>query len=131
MTKFTNEYWEIFMQLRRYPNNIGGGHRKIEYEYTKEDCRCEYCLHYKYKRCRVSKCVVLEERVICKAATYTELLKARQLDSQDRQIKYRLQDYMEEKYMKKMQFASEGHKDRFESQLNRINKKNIKSFSPP
>lgn len=124
MTRFTDEYLEIFMQLTRYPNNKGGGHMKFNYEYTKEDCRCEYCLHYKYKRCTVPKCVVLEERVICRAATYNEILNALRLDTSDIGIKYRLQDYMEERYMKKIQFASDAHKKRFESQLNRINKKN-------
>ncbi len=124
MKRFTDEYWEIFMQLYRYPSNRGGGHRKIEYEYTKKDCDCRYCLHYKYKRCRVPKCAVLKERIICRAATYNEILNALSIDATDNRIKYRIQDYMEEKYMKKIQFGSESHKKRFESQFEKINKKN-------
>lgn len=40
-----------------------------KYEYTLEDCACEYCLHYnaKKRKCKHEKCCCLKEKRIALA----------------------------------------------------------------
>ncbi len=36
---------------------------KGRFIYSLEDCCCRYCLHFKHKRCRLSVCCCLAERI--------------------------------------------------------------------
>ena len=55
---------EKFMQLPKYPTKRGGGKYCSSYHYTKGDCNCVNCLHWKKKYgCSQKVCPYIQERI--------------------------------------------------------------------
>ena len=62
---------EKFMQLPKYPTKKGGGKYRGSYHYTKGDCNCVNCLHWKKKYgCSQKVCPFIQERIDCGACTF-------------------------------------------------------------
>lgn len=66
---------EKFMQLPKYPTKRGGGRYRSSYKYTKGDCNCVNCLHWKKKHgCSKKVCLYIQERIDCGACSFDEIL---------------------------------------------------------
>lgn len=66
---------EKFMQLPKYPTKKGGGKYRSSYHYTKGDCNCVNCLHWKKKYgCSQKVCPHIQERIDCGVCSFDEIL---------------------------------------------------------
>ncbi len=55
----------------------GGGKNRSPYRYTRDDCDCRLCLHYRKKNgCTAEICPVLDIRLGCGGASLSEAVKS-------------------------------------------------------
>lgn len=66
---------EKFMCLPKYPTLKGGGRCSSSYHYTRNDCKCMNCLHWKKKQgCSQRVCPYIQERIDCGACSFDEIV---------------------------------------------------------
>ncbi len=88
---------EKFMQLPKYPTKKGGGKYRSSYEYTKGDCNCVNCLHWKKKYgCSQKVCPYIQERIDCGACSFDEILHVAFIDVSNKKLKSRINLYVKE-----------------------------------
>lgn len=88
---------EKFMQLPKYPTKKGGGRYRSSYEYTKGDCNCVNCLHWKKKYgCSQKVCPYIQERIDCGACSFDEIFHVAFIDVSNKKLKSRINLYVKE-----------------------------------
>lgn len=102
---------EKFMQLPKYPTKKGGGKYRSSYEYTKGDCNCVNCLHWKKKYgCSQKVCPYIQERIDCGACSFDEILHAAFIDVSNKKLQSRINLYVKESKTMDVKFRNDKHK---------------------
>lgn len=105
---------EKFMQLPKYPTKRGGGKYRSSYHYTKGDCNCVNCLHWKKKYgCSQKVCPYIQERIDCGACSFDEILHAAFIDVNNKKLKSRINLYVKESKTMNVKFRNDKHKELF------------------
>lgn len=105
---------EKFMQLPKYPTKKGGGKYRSSYNYTKGDCNCVNCLHWKKKYgCSQKVCPYIQERIDCGACSFDEILHVAFIDVNSKKLKNRINLYVKESKTMNVKFRNDKHKELF------------------
>ena len=94
----------------------GGGKNRSPYRYTKDDCDCRLCLHYRKKNgCTAEICPVLDIRLGCGGASLSEAVKSAFAGARHIPFQRRLSKLYDRKDVEHMIFQSNRHKQIFEA----------------
>lgn len=94
----------------------GGGRNRSPYRYTKDDCDCRLCLHYRKKNgCTAEICPVLDIRLGCGGASLSEAVKSAFAGARHIPFQRRLSKLYNRKDVEHMIFQSNRHKQIFEA----------------
>ncbi len=105
---------EKFMQLPKYPTKKGGGKYRSSYHYTKGDCNCVNCLHWKKKYgCSQKVCPYIQERIDCGACSFDEILHVAFIDVSNKKLRSRINLYVKESKAMDVKFRNDKHKELF------------------
>ena len=82
-----------------------------DFEYTAEMCDCRLCLYYNRKRkCTVSQCPCIEERIAAGAASRAEVMTETMKDIHNAAFRRRLNQFIRESEELYMNFRNEKHR---------------------
>lgn len=105
---------EKFMSLPRYPTRKGGGTYHSPYNYTKGDCKCVNCLHWKKQLgCSQVTCPYIQERIDCGACSFDEILHVAFIDVDNKKLQRRINLYVRESKTMDAKFRNNKHKELF------------------
>ena len=100
------------------------------FEYTAEMCDCRLCLYYDRKRkCTVSQCPCIEERIIAGAASRAEVMAETMKDIHNAAFRRRLNQINKESEELHMDFRNEKHRLAFVEAIHKLGKKNFALMS--
>ena len=102
----------------------GGGIMVLHhFEYTAEMCDCRLCLYYDRKRkCTVSQCPCIEERIIAGAASRAEVMAETMKDIHNAAFRRRLNQINKESEELHMDFRNEKHRLAFVEAIHKLGK---------
>ncbi len=96
------------------------------FEYTAEMCDCRLCLYYnRKKKCTVSQCPCIEERIVAGAAGRSEVMAETMKDIHNAAFRRRLNQFIRESEELPMNFRNEKHRLAFDEAVRKLNKKNF------
>ena len=100
----------------------GGGIMVLHhFEYTAEMCDCRLCLYYDRKRkCTVSQCPCIEERIIAGAASRAEVMAETMKDIHNAAFRRRLNQINKESEELHMDFRNEKHRLAFVEAIHKL-----------
>ncbi len=99
----------------------GGGRNRSPYRYTKDDCDCRLCLHYRKKNgCTAEICPVLDIRLECGAVTLKEVVLSAFQNVPHTPFQRRLAKLYKRKDDVPMIFQNETHKRFFEAERTKL-----------
>lgn len=109
----------------------GGGKMVLHhFEYTAEICDCRYCPYYRGKRkCTVSHCPCIEERILAGAASRAEVMAETMKDIHNVAFRRRLNLFINESEELYMNFRNEKHRLAFVEAIRKLDKKNFALMS--
>lgn len=100
------------------------------FEYTAEMCDCRLCLYYnRKKKCTVSQCPCIEERIVAGAAGRSEVMTETMKDIHNAAFRKRLIQFIRESEELPMNFRNEKHRLAFDEAIRKLNKKNFALMS--
>lgn len=108
---------EIFSAARQQTKPDGS------FPYTKEVCRCRYCLYCKRGKCALQSCCCMTERVRAHACSLTEIINACFKSIKDSIFRFRLRIAAERAAELQTCFICTEQKKRFYEGLNRFRRK--------
>lgn len=101
-----------------------------DFEYTAEMCDCRLCLYYNRKRkCTVSQCPCIEERIAVGAASRAEVMAETMKDIHNAAFRRRLNQFINESEELHMNFRNEKHGLAFVEAIRKLDKKNFALMS--
>lgn len=90
------------------------------FRYTAKDCDCRLCPHYdRKKKCKLSKCECIEERIEAVAVGYAEFMKHALAPVTHRIFQSRLTEYIKESEDHPMLYRGNAHKEMFNAAIER------------
>ena len=90
------------------------------FRYTAKDCDCRLCPHYdRKKKCKLSKCECIEERIEAVAVGYAEFMKHTFEPITHRIFQSRLNEYIKESEDCPMLYRGNAHKEMFNAAIER------------
>lgn len=109
----------------------GGGIMVLHhFEYTAEMCDCRLCLYYnRKKKCTVSQCPCVEERIIAGTADRSEVMAETMKNIHNAAFRRRLNQFINESEEPYMNFRNEKHRLAFVEAIRKLDKKNIALMS--
>lgn len=108
----------MMTQIKGFPPRGSGVMVLRRFEYTEEMCDCLLCLYYnRKKKCTVSQCPCIEERIIAGAADRSEVMAEIMKNIQNAAFQRRLNQFINESEELHMNFRNEKHKPDFRSKL--------------
>lgn len=109
---------EKFMCLPKYPSQRGGGRYSSPYHYTRNDCKCVNCLHWKKKQgCGQRVCPYIQERIDSGACSFDEILHTVFIDVDDKRFRKRVNKYIKESKAMDVKFGNDKHKELFNNSI--------------
>lgn len=100
------------------------------FAYTVEMCDCRLCLYYnRKKKCTVSQCPCIEERIVAGAAGRSEVMTETMKDIHNAAFRKRLIQFIRESEELPMNFRNEKHRLAFDEAIRKLNKKNFALMS--
>ena len=121
---------EAIMKRLPYGTQKGGGRFRSPYKYTKKDCDCRLCLHYRKKTgCTEDICPVLDIRLGCGAASISEAVKTVFKDAKNAAFQKRLSQIYNRKDDATMMFQNNRHKQIFETERLNLRKPTKKALA--
>ena len=122
--------YEVMMQ--RIPNFLPRGHGT--YIYRREtipaaQTDCQYCLHYRSKKCRLEECPFLECKIANRTATVRQIMVAVFSSATYLPFIWRLNQYIKESENKIMNYYSKKHESDFKQTFERIDPNNLRVLS--
>ena len=96
------------------------------FEYTAEMCDCRLCLYYnRKKKCTVSQCPCVEERIIAGSADLSEVMAETMKNIHNAAFRRRLNQFIKESEDPTMNFRNEKHRLAFDESVRKLDKKNF------
>lgn len=121
---------EKFMSLPRYPARKGGGTYRSSYNYTKGDCECVNCLHWKKRLgCSQIICPYIQKRIDCGSCSFDEILHVAFIDVNNKKLQDRINLYVRESKTMEVKFRNDKHKELFYKAIESKYKMNNKLMS--
>lgn len=99
------------------------------FEYTAEMCDCRLCLYYNRKKCTVSQCPCIEERIVAGAANRSEVMTETMKNIHNTAFHRRLDQFIRESEELPMNFRNEKHRLAFTEAIRKLDKKNFALMS--
>ena len=129
-------YRELERLMQRIPNFEPRGHGAVilnRHEYTAKDCDCSVCPYHKGRksslRCKLPKCICLEERITAGCATMRETLTETMSAIRYPPFQKRLDQYIEESGETPMDYRNEKHRNTFTEAIKRLDRKDYALLS--
>lgn len=98
--------------------------------YTAEMCDCRLCLHYnRKKKCTVSQCPCIEERIVAGAASRGEVMAETMKNIHSTAFLERLHLFITESEERSMNFRNEKHRLVFNRAIRKLNEKDFALMS--
>ena len=90
------------------------------FKYSAKDCDCRLCPHYdRKKKCKLTKCECIEERIQANAVGYSEFIRHTFSLITSKAFQKRLTEYMKESEDAPMLYRGKAHKEMFQSAIER------------
>lgn len=93
------------------------------FPYTKEVCRCRYCLYCKKGKCALQSCCCMSERIKAHSCTFAEVMNTCFENIKDSVFRFRLRIAIERATELQTCFIERGQKTRFYEGLNQTRRK--------
>lgn len=120
----------MMTQVKSFPPRGSGVKVLRHFEYTAEMCDCRLCLYYDRKRkCTVSHCPCIEERISAGAANRAEVMAETMKDIHNAAFRRRLNQFIRESEELHMNFRNEKHRPTFVDAIRKLDKKNFALMS--
>lgn len=120
----------MMTQVKGFPPRGSGVMVLRRFEYTAEMCDCRLCLYYnRKKKCTVSQCPCIEERIVAGAAGRSEVMTETMKDIHNAAFRKRLIQFIRESEELPMNFRNEKHRLAFDEAIRKLNKKNFALMS--
>lgn len=120
----------MMTQVKGFPPRGSGVMVLRRFEYTAEMCDCRLCLYYnRKKKCTVSQCPCIEERIVAGAAGRSEVMTETMKDIHNAAFRKRLIQFIRESEELHMNFRNEKHRLAFDEAIRKLNKKNFALMS--
>lgn len=120
----------MMTQVKSFPPRGRGVKVLRHFEYTAEMCDCRLCLYYDRKRkCTVSHCPCIEERISAGAANRAEVMAETMKDIHNAAFRRRLNQFIRESEELHMNFRNEKHRPTFVDAIRKLDKKNFALMS--
>ena len=116
----------MMTQVKGFPPRGSGVMVLRRFEYTAEMCDCRLCLYYnRKKKCTVSQCPCIEERIVAGAAGRSEVMTETMKDIHNAAFRKRLIQFIRESEELHMNFRNEKHRLAFDEAIRKLNKLDI------
>lgn len=120
----------MMTQIKGFPPRGSGVMVLRRFEYTAEMCDCRLCLYYnRKKKCTVSQCPCIEERIIAGAADRSEVMAEIMKNIHNAAFHRRLNQFINESEELHMNFRNEKHRLAFVEAIHKLDKKNFALMS--
>ena len=120
----------MMTQVKGFPPRGSGVIVLRRFEYTAGMCDCRLCLYYnRKKKCTVSQCPCIEERIVAGAAGRSEVMAETMKDIHNAAFRKRLIQFIRESEELPMNFRNEKHRLAFDEAIRKVNKKNFALMS--
>lgn len=120
----------MMTQVKGFPPRGSGVIVLRRFEYTAGMCDCRLCLYYnRKKKCTVSQCPCIEERIVAGAAGRSEVMAETMKDIHNAAFRKRLIQFIRESEELPMNFRNEKHRLAFDEAIRKLNKKNFALMS--
>ena len=111
----------MMTQVKGFPPRGSGVMVLRRFEYTAEMCDCRLCLYYNRKRkCTVSQCPCIEERITAGAASRAEVMAETMKDIHNAAFRRRLNQFIKESEELHMNFRNEKHRLAFVEAIRKL-----------
>lgn len=120
----------MMTQVKGFPPRGSGVMVLRRFEYTAEMCDCRLCLYYnRKKKCTVSQCPCIEERIVAGAADRSEVMAETMKNIHNAAFHRRLNQFINESEELHMNFRNEKHRLAFVEAIRKLDKKNFALMS--
>ena len=127
-------YTPIFpyeVMMRMIPNFLPRGHGMYVFIHseTKEETDCDLCCYYRRKKCDLSTCPFIREKIKFGTATKKQIMNAVFMNIRSSKFRERLSSFIRESENANMNYFSKWHEYGFNKALERIDRENYKLIS--
>lgn len=115
----------LMTAVPRFRPKGGGVMVRSDFEYTAEMCDCCLCLYFgRKKKCTVSQCPCIEERIIAGAANRAEVMAETMKNIHNAAFHRRRNQFITESEVLYMNFKNEKHNKVFNEAIRKMGRKN-------